>query len=94
MGPTLPAAARLLAPFKFVDEKGKPIVVHGFRTTYRGWAVSEAGAHREVCEAALDTPRRTTVAAYLQTKYLDKRVPLIQAWGDYVLPPSGSREGS
>ena len=83
------AASRLLAPLELVDEKGKPIVIHGLRTSFRGWAVKEEATHREICEAALaHVEPDKTVEAYIQTEYLEQRIPLMQRWGDYVLPPS------
>ena len=47
------------------DADGRHIVAHGFRRTFRVWAIEKARAPREVCEAALAHQESDrTVAAY------------------------------
>ena len=74
-----------------VDGQGRPIVVHGFRSTFRVWSIEVARVRREVGEAALahgESDR--TVAAYARdAEPFDDRVALMQKWADYVLPWSG-----
>ena len=74
-----------------VDERGRPIVVHGFRSTFRKWSIEVAGAVREVGEAALAHGESdVTVKSY--TRDADPFIPrtgLMQRWADYVLPLSG-----
>ena len=74
-----------------VDERGRAIVVHGFRSSFRKWTVEIAGALREVAEAALAHGESdVTVSSY--TRDADPFIPrteLMQRWADYVLPLSG-----
>lgn len=73
--------------FGLVDEKGRRIVVHGFRSTFRVWAAEQARASFSVCEAALAHAQTDqTVAAYERTDYFEDRKELMQKWADYVLP--------
>lgn len=62
------------------------ITVHGFRSSFRDWS-SEAEGNvfpREVCEHALAHSLPDKVeAAYRRGDLLEKRVLLMQAWGDY-----------
>ena len=79
--------ARLLRSFGLVDEKGRRIVVHGFRSTFRVWAAEQAKASFSVCEAALaHVQTDQTVAAYDRTDYFVDRCELMQKWADHVLP--------
>ena len=74
-----------------VDERGRAIVLHGFRSSFRKWTVEIAGALREVAEAALAHGESdVTVSSY--TRDADPFIPrteLMQRWADYVLPFSG-----
>ena len=78
-----------------LDPDGRPIVAHGFRATFRVWAIEVLQARREVCEKALaHTESDGTVAAYAdRAELLDKRVPLMQQWADYVLPSFDGARG-
>ena len=71
-----------------LDEKKQPIVVHGFRATFRKFTIEIAGAVHEVCEAALAHGESdVTVKSY--TRDADpfaSRTELMQRWADYVLP--------
>ena len=71
-----------------LDEKKQPIVVHGFRATFRKFTIEIAGAVHEVCEAALAHGESdVTVKSY--TRDADpfaSRTALMQRWADYVLP--------
>ena len=80
--------------FGFVDEKREPIVLHGFRSSFRVWGVEKAKAHFEICEAALaHVQPDLTVKAYARSDYLEDRRELMQAWADYVLPRLSSGDG-
>lgn len=86
------AITRLLRGLELRDAQGRRIVAHGFRTTFRVWAMEQAQASFEVCEAALaHGPVNQTVAAYARTDLLEARRALMQQWADYVLPrpPAG-----
>ena len=89
------STSRFLHSFGFVDDKGRPIVLHGFRSTFRVWAVEQAKAHFEICEAALaHVQPDLTVQAYARSDYLEDRRELAQKWADYVLPRSSSGDGA
>ena len=93
VGPATPS--RLLHSFGLVDEKGQPVVLHGFRSSFRVWAVEQAKAHFEICEAALaHVQPDLTVQAYARSDYLEDRRELMQRWADYVLPRSSSGDGA
>lgn len=66
----------------------KEITVHGFRSTFRDWAVEAPGNSfpREVCEHALahSLPDRVE-AAYQRGDLFVKRIALMQAWAEYCL---------
>ena len=81
------AAARVLRDLRLVDEQGRRVVLHGFRTTFRVWAMEQAQAPFEVCEAALaHVQADQTVAAYARSDLLEARRELMQRWADHVLP--------
>ena len=81
------AIARLLRSLGLRDGQGRRIVAHGFRTTFRVWAMEQTQASVEVCEAALaHAPVNQTVAAYARSDLLEARRALMQQWADYVLP--------
>ena len=80
------SVTRLLRQLELVDEQQRPVVMHGFRATFRVWAM-EAEASFEVCEAALaHVQSDQTVAAYARSDLFDRRRVLMQRWADYVLP--------
>ncbi len=70
------------------DPDGRPIVAHGFRSTFRRWSIEVFRVTREVGEAALahgESDR--TVAAYTRgADPFDDRTELMRRWADYVLP--------
>ena len=71
------------------DSQHRPVVTHGFRTTFRVWTVEVDDASSAVGEAALaHLPSSRTEAAYRRTKAFDKRQGLMQRWADYVVPLS------
>lgn len=67
---------------RWVDETGRPVVPHGFRSTFRVWAGEQTQHPREVIEAALaHTLKDKVEAAYARTDLLERRRPLMEAWG-------------
>jgi integrase len=64
------------------------ITVHGFRSAFRDWCAEAEGNSfsREVCEHALahSLPNKVE-AAYRRGDLLDKRILLMQAWGQYCM---------
>ena len=69
------------------DRDGRGAVVHGFRASFRSWALEVAQAPSEAAEAALAHRGTATGRAYLRDGPLfDARIDLMQDWGDYVHP--------
>ena len=82
-----PAVTRLLRSLDLFDDEGRRVVPHGFRSTFRVWAMEEAQAPFEVCEAALaHVQSDQTVAAYARSDLFNVRRELMQRWADYMVP--------
>jgi integrase len=65
------------------DHEGRAVVPHGFRSTFRDWAGETRPEGREVVERALaHTVRDKAEAAYARSDLLEKRRPLMEAWGE------------
>ena len=59
-------------------------VPHGWRSTFRDWC-AENGVAFEVAEACLAHANgNATVQAYMRTKMVDRRRPVMQDWADYL----------
>lgn len=59
--------------------------MHGFRSSFRVWASERTDYTPEVCEAALAHARGNAVErAYNRTNLLEKRVPLMNDWAEYI----------
>lgn len=78
-----------------VDADGRRIVVHGFRSTFRVWAMECVQGSSEAAEVALAHEESDrTKRAYARSKLDEQRATLMQQWADYVLPPlDGSGDG-
>ena len=64
---------------------GQEITAHGFRSSFRTWAIEETQHSHEVAEAALaHTPRDKVVAAYQRGDLFEKRRLLMQDWSEFV----------
>ena len=62
-------------------------VPHGFRSSFRDWAAEVSGATWEAIELSLAHQIGTTTSqAYFRTALLEQRRPLMQAWGDFIIP--------
>jgi integrase len=69
----------------WVDVKGRPIVVHGFRGTFRTWAAEATPIAREVAEHALAHQLPDEVErAYLHSTLFAKRVQLMNEWAAWA----------
>lgn len=80
----------------WVDPKqnNRPIVVHGFRSSFRDWASEQTNFPREVAEAALAHAVGDKVeAAYRRGDLFEKRRQVMDAWARYCATPS-VKEGS
>jgi integrase len=61
------------------------VTVHGFRSTFRGWAGEVADVPREVAEMSLSHKMGSKVEqAYARSDLLDKRRALMDRWSCYV----------
>ncbi|QXN67986.1 integrase [Microcystis phage Mwe-Yong1] len=68
-----------------IDASGNPVVVHGFRSTFRDWAEDVARFPARVVEHALaHTIRDKAEAAYRRGDALDQRRELMAAWETYL----------
>lgn len=84
MALTLAIRRRNEKTVKWADEKGEPIVPHGFRSTFRDWAAETTPTPSEVVEMALAHVVANRVeAAYRRGDLFDKRRLLMQEWADY-----------
>jgi integrase len=71
-------------PPRWHDAEGRPVVPHGFRSTFRDWAGETRPEGREVVEAALaHSIKDKAEAAYARSDLLEKRRVLMTAWGDH-----------
>ena len=59
--------------------------VHGFRSTFRDWVGEQTSFPGEVAEAALaHIVKNPTERAYHRTRYIEKRVALMDAWASFL----------
>jgi integrase len=66
------------------DAESRPVVPHGFRSSFRDWAGEIREDGREVAEAALaHTVRNKAEAAYARSDLLEKRRVLMEAWAQW-----------
>ena len=75
------ATARLGDVLRAIKVEG---TAHGLRSSFRDWC-AETGVDREVAESCLaHTIPSQTEAPYVRTDLLDRRVPVMQEWGEYL----------
>ena len=68
-------------PMPWQARDGRPIVVHGFRSTFRDWCEEATSTPRAVSEAALAHVVENKVeAAYHRTVHFEKRRILMGQW--------------
>jgi integrase len=82
----------LLALLERMDRSD--LTVHGFRSTFRGWAAERTNFPREVAEHALAHSLRDKVeAAYRRGDLFEKRRQLMDAWARFCQEsvPTGSK---
>ena len=69
----------------WVDDFGKKITVHGFRSTMRDYVAEQTYIDRDVAEMILaHTVGNAVEKAYRRGDLLDKRRVAMQIWSDYV----------
>lgn len=80
-----------VAVTKALRAAGTDATVHGWRSTFRDWTAERTNVPGEVAEAALAHVVSNKVeAAYRRTNYLEKRRPLMKAWGDFLTGASAN----
>ena len=63
---------------------GKPITLHGFRSSFRDWC-AETGVRRELAEAALaHTIKDKTEAAYARSTLVEQRREVMERWWTFI----------
>ena len=68
-----------------LDRLGIDATAHGFRSSFRVWAVERTNISREVCEAALaHTIKDKAEAAYQRSDLFDRRRELMERWAAYL----------
>lgn len=70
-------------PPRWRDGTGRVIVPHGFRSSFRDWCGETRPEGREVAERALAHIVRGVEAAYARSDLLERRRPLMEAWGQF-----------
>ncbi|MBW8617103.1 MAG: integrase arm-type DNA-binding domain-containing protein [Hyphomicrobiales bacterium] len=71
-------------PLPWIANDGRPVVVHGFRSTFRDWCEEATSTPRAVSESALAHALESKVeAAYNRTDHFEKRRVLMEEWGKY-----------
>jgi integrase len=74
-----------LARFVDLNEGGRAIVAHGFRSSFRDWVGEATNFPSELAEAALAHIKGDKVeAAYARGTQFDKRRKLMDAWSKYA----------
>lgn len=69
---------------KWLDEHGKLVVPHGFRSTFRDWAAEKTEYDSDVIEMSLaHSIKDATERAYRRGNLAEKRQRLMQDWADY-----------
>ena len=76
---------------KLLRENGVESSVHGFRSSFRTWALETTTAPWAVAEAALahTIGANGTERAYIRSTLLEQRRALMADWADYVTATSG-----
>ena len=70
---------------RWVDQKGRQVVQHGFRSSFRDWASETTNYPREAAEAALAHANPDKVeAAYRRGDLFEKRRTMMTDWAAYV----------
>ena len=76
---------------KWLDEDGRPITAHGFRSTFRTWAEEVATTPHAIVEHAMGHKVGSKVErAYNRSDLLDKRRDLMSAWAGYIAATPGA----
>jgi integrase len=80
------------APPRWNDGKGRGIVPHGFRATFRDWCSNTRSDPLVVIEMCLaHSIRSETQEAYDRGDYLERRRPVMEAWGAFCAAPAAGK---
>lgn len=88
---TLAAVIKRMNKVKLIwaDDKGKPIVPHGMRSTFATWAQETTNFPTELREHALaHRVGNSTTQSYERGAMFEKRRTLMQDWASFVSPTS------
>lgn len=79
-------------PARFRDAvSGRPVTVHGFRSTFRDWCAEAVAVPRDLAEAALAHKLRDKVeAAYQRADLLERRRALMDQWAKFLAKPQAA----
>jgi integrase len=73
-------------PPRWRDATGRVIVPHGFRSSFRDWCGETRPEGRDVWEQALAHVVGGVEGRYARSDLLERRRPLMQAWGELCCP--------
>jgi integrase len=71
---------------KWLDENGELCVPHGLRSTFRDWGTDSGHADDALERALAHIEPNKTKRSYKRSDMFEARVPLMQAWADFVSP--------
>lgn len=75
---------------KWLDDEGRPIVIHGFRASFRTWAEEAVSfPHHTIEEAMGHVVGSYVERAYRRTDVLEQRRKLMNAWAQHCEPKQG-----
>jgi len=76
----------------WTDDKGRPVVPHGLRSTFGTWAQDKTHYPSELREHALaHRVGNATTQSYERGDQFEKRRGMMQAWADFMLTNSASQ---
>ena len=68
------------------------VSVHGMRSTFRDWVADATKFPRELAELAIAHAfKGEAEAAYWRTDALEKRKPMMEAWGRFCIPAKAAK---
>ena len=68
-----------------LKEMGMDVTIHGFRSTFKDWAVEKTSYPNDLSEAVLAHSLGSSVElAYKRTDYLEQRFPLMEDWAAFI----------
>ena len=68
------------------------VSVHGMRSTFRDWVADATKFPRELAELAIALAfKGEAEAAYWRTDALEKRKPMMEAWGRFCIPAKAAK---